>query len=391
MTEHKKLKTDFAKKIALSPADIGSQLDSLKRRWMDDALSAMWMNIHVIAILVSGHPDLAASKHNAIICGSPAMKQWAKAELPVATSLLPKIHSYILVSQGETGIRPKSAPKRLPPDMHGRRVACTAELTRLFEEQSGVEIGPRFPWGSIQDFLIRRRLHISNWPTKSQFPNVLKLVVSSVRTEQWTNLWNQLFAADEQKRVTVQRIDIPDNEDLPTVTSLIKDSSGSTLLAVGVGNEANYWTSGANVVSVASNDVGTSGEQGEVEGVPANPKKKRKMKGTGLGKGTKRRKVVSNSIIDEDKSPHPLTMDERGDHLQLPSGDATAHTQLGPEAVFDPTWQIYDFNFDSPNPAADLFNDPPNPLTNSLDLNFSQFPDLDMSENQDLLLRPGNL
>ncbi|KAF9505796.1 hypothetical protein BS47DRAFT_1367818 [Hydnum rufescens UP504] len=79
VAEHKKLKSGFAKKVGLSPADIRSQLNSLKRRWTDDALSATWMNIHVAAFLVSGHPDLAASKHNAVICGSPAMKQWIKA------------------------------------------------------------------------------------------------------------------------------------------------------------------------------------------------------------------------------------------------------------------------------------------------------------------------
>ncbi|KAF9514321.1 hypothetical protein BS47DRAFT_1361829 [Hydnum rufescens UP504] len=111
VAEHKKLKSGFAKKVGLSPADIRSQLNSLKRRWTDDALSATWMNIHVAAFLVSGHPDLAASKHNAVICGSPAMKQWIKAVFPPTSTLLPKIHSHILVAQGETGIHLTMAPK----------------------------------------------------------------------------------------------------------------------------------------------------------------------------------------------------------------------------------------------------------------------------------------
>ncbi|KAF9502652.1 hypothetical protein BS47DRAFT_1403301 [Hydnum rufescens UP504] len=123
VAEHKKLKSGFAKKVGLSPADIGSQLNSLKCCWTDDALSATWMNIHVAAFLVSGHPDLAASKHNAVICGSPAMKQWIKAVFPPTSTLLPKIYSHILVAQGETGIHLTTAPKRLPPDMHGRQTA----------------------------------------------------------------------------------------------------------------------------------------------------------------------------------------------------------------------------------------------------------------------------
>ncbi|KAF9505291.1 hypothetical protein BS47DRAFT_1368189 [Hydnum rufescens UP504] len=94
VAEHKKLKSGFAKKVGLSPADIRSQLNSLKHRWMDDA-----------------HPELAASKHNAVICGSPAMKQWIKVVFPPTSTLLPKIHSHILVAQGETGIHLTTAPK----------------------------------------------------------------------------------------------------------------------------------------------------------------------------------------------------------------------------------------------------------------------------------------
>ncbi|KAF9502764.1 hypothetical protein BS47DRAFT_1370031, partial [Hydnum rufescens UP504] len=201
VAEHKKLKSGFAKKVGLSPADIGSQLNSLKRRWMDDALSAAWMNIHVAAFLVSGHPDLAASKHNAVICGSPAMKQWIKAVFLPTSTLLPKIHSHILVAQGETGIHLTMAPKQLPPDMHGRWTACIAELTWIFEEQNDAAIGPKFPWSTIPAFLIQHHLYISGWPLKSEFPSVLGLIISSLRTEHWTNLWNRLFAVEEHKHL----------------------------------------------------------------------------------------------------------------------------------------------------------------------------------------------
>jgi hypothetical protein len=427
VAEHKKVKVDFAKKVGLSAADVGSQLRSLKRRWMDDALSAAWMNIHIAAIFVSGHPDLAASRHNAIICGSPAMKQWVKAELPVATSLLPKIHSYILVSQGETGIRPKSAPKRLPPDMHGRRVACTAELTRLFEEWSGAAIGPRFPWGTIPAFLIRHRLHISNWPSKSEFPSVLGLVVSSVRTEHWTSMWNRLFAVDEQKRLVVKRLDVPGNEDLPDSTCLVKDTNNSTLLVSDWDGDISKRKSAAKDSSAVSDGVGTSGERAREAEVGTNPKKRRKTKDVSestSGKGRKRRKVVSNSIIDEDESPRPSFTDEGNEHPQPSSVNPTALAHLSspvltpssisalpspalsgafgpipmPGAMVDPTSLIYNFDFDEQlhfdmhdfethNSATNSLNPNPHNLSaNSLDL-FSQFPGLDMSKNQDLLLQ----
>ncbi|KAF9502961.1 hypothetical protein BS47DRAFT_1402895 [Hydnum rufescens UP504] len=260
VAEHKKLKSGFAKKVGLSPADIRSQLNSLKHHWMDDPLSATWMNIHVAAFLVSGHPDLAASKHNAVICGSPAMKQWIKAVFPPTSTLLPKIHSHILVAQGETGIHLTTAPKQLPPDMHGRWMACTAELTWIFEEQNDAAIGLKFPWSTIPVFLIRHCLYISGWLSKSEFPSVLGLIVSSLRTEHWTNLWNRLFAVEEHKRLVVKQLDIPASEDISDDTCLIRDNNNSTLSIV------DWHEYIRKQKSVASGNVGTSGEQAREAG-----------------------------------------------------------------------------------------------------------------------------
>ncbi|KAF9503852.1 hypothetical protein BS47DRAFT_1401999 [Hydnum rufescens UP504] len=353
VAEHKKLKSGFAKKVGLSPADIGSQLNSLKRHWTDDALSAAWMNIH-----------------------------WIKAVFLPTSTLLPKIHSHILVAQGETGIHLTTAPKRLPPDMHGRRTACTAELTRIFEEQNDAAIGPKFPWSTIPAFLIRHRLYISGWPSKSEFPSVLGLIVSSLQTEHWTNLWNQLFAVEEHKRLVVKRLDIP-----------------ATDWHEYIGKQK----------SVASGNVGTSGEQAREAG---KRRKRKEVPGGGSGKG-KRRKVLSNPIIDEDESPEPLVGGESPEPLvggeSLEDHQVSAppeplqsnmFAKFAPGTLFDASLTKYNFDFDeqihfdmnslNPNEGTNLldFVNPASPPANTLNLDFSQFPDLDMSENQDLLLCP---
>ncbi|KAF9509703.1 hypothetical protein BS47DRAFT_1365084 [Hydnum rufescens UP504] len=227
VAEHKKLKSGFAKKVGLSPADIG---------------------------------NLAASKHNAVICGLPAMKQWIKVVFPPTSTLLPKIHSHILVAQGETGIHLTMAPKQLPPDMHGRRTACTAELTWIFEEQNDAAIGPKFPWSTILAFLIRHHLYISGWLSKSKFPSVLGLIVSSLWMEHWTNLWNWLFAVEEHKHLVVKWLDIPASEDISDDTCLIRDNNNSTLSIV------DWHEYIRKQKSVASGNVGTSGEQAREAG-----------------------------------------------------------------------------------------------------------------------------
>ncbi|KAF9510728.1 hypothetical protein BS47DRAFT_1395699 [Hydnum rufescens UP504] len=304
VAEHKKLKSGFAKKVGLSPADIGSQLNSLKRHWTDDALSAAWMNIHVAAFLVSGHPDLAASKHNAVICGSPAMKQWIKA-----------------------------------------------------------------------------------------FPSVLGLIVSSLRTEHWTNLWNRLFAVEEHKRLVVKWLDIPASEDISDDTCLIRDNNNSTL------SVAHWHEYIGKQKSVASGNVGTSGEQAREVG---KRRKRKEVPGGGSGKG-KRRKVLSNPIIDEDESPEPLVGGESPEPLvggeSLEDHQVSAppeplqsnmFAKFAPGTLFNPSLTKYNFDFNeqihfdmnslNPNEGTNLldFVNPAGPPANTLNLDFSQFPDLDI-------------
>ena len=237
---------------------------------------------------------------------------------------------------------------------------------------------------------------------------------------------------DEQKQLVVKQLDIPGNEDLPDSTCLVKDSNNSMLLVSDWDGDISKQKSGAKDASAASEDVGTSGEWArEAEGI-TNPKKRQKTKDVSesrSGKGTKRRKVVSNLVIneDEDESPQLSFTDKGNEHPQPPSVNPTALAQLSlpvltpssistlppptlsgvlgpmplpmPGAIFDPTLLIYNFDFDerlhidmddfdTHNSTTNSLNINPHNLSNhllDLDLDFSQFPGLDMSRNQDSL------
>ncbi|KAF9520690.1 hypothetical protein BS47DRAFT_1357122 [Hydnum rufescens UP504] len=340
VAEHKKLKSGFAKKVGLSPADIGSQLNSLKRHWTDDALSAAWMNIHVATFLVSGHPDLAASKHNAVICGSPAMKQWIKAVFPPTSTLLPKIHSHILVAQGETGIHLTTAPKRLPPDMHGRQTPVLLNSLGFLKNKMTQQLGRSFlgaqSWRSLFDI----------------FPSVLGLIVSSLWTEHWTNLWNRLFAVEEHKHLVVKWLDILASEDISDDTCLIRDNNNSTL------SVADWHEYIGKQKSVASGNVGTSGEQARE-----------------AGKRRKRKEVPG----DEDESPEPLVGGESPEPLvggeSLEDHQVSAppeplqsnmFAKFAPGTLFDPSLTKYNFDFDK-QIHFDMNSLNPNEGTNLLD------------------------
>lgn len=120
VAEHLKCKTDNACKIVLNAAELGCQMKSLSKWWSDDVAWGARLNMHIMYIIISGNPNLTASKHNTVVCGTCAMQKWCKAELPVATSLLPKIHLYIVAEAGLTGICPQQVPKWMLHDMHGK-------------------------------------------------------------------------------------------------------------------------------------------------------------------------------------------------------------------------------------------------------------------------------
>jgi hypothetical protein len=154
VAEHTKCKIATAQKISLNAAELGSQMKSLNKRWSDDVKWGAKLNMHIMYIIISGNPNITASKHNTMVCGTSAMQKWCKVELPVQTPLLPKIHSYIIATEGLMGIQPTQAPKQMPPDMHAKGTACAAELTQLFKECSRAAVGSKFPWGTIPTFLI---------------------------------------------------------------------------------------------------------------------------------------------------------------------------------------------------------------------------------------------
>jgi hypothetical protein len=385
VAEHTKRKTDGARKIAINAAELGSQMKSLNKRWTDDVKWGARLNMHIMYIIISGNPDLAASRHNTMVCGTAAMQKWCKAELPVATSLLPKIHSYIVAEGGLTGIRPTQAPKQMPNDMHAKRAACTAELTRLFEEHSGTEVRSKFPWGTIPAFLIRHRLRIDNWPPSPEFPDILEVKVGSVRMEQWTNLWKRLFATDDARRLTVKQLEVPDDQDLPPTTCIVRCSNDMLLLV------ADWDDKVAKEKPHSEGEAGSLGKQ-IVEGGSAggNPSKRRKKQDA--KNGAKRRKVLSNPIIEDDNPesslahsstplppppplsvPLPMSVPLPPNSISGAMGTSDLASMMSNESL-------------ATTPSLD-FMDPTGFNFSTLNLDFSQFPDLVVSEHQDLLQR----
>ena len=407
VAEHVKRKTSYARQISLNAAELGSQMKSLNRRWTDDVKWGARLNMHILYIMISGNPDLAASKYNTIVCSTPAMQKWCKAELPVATSLLPKIHAYIIAEQGLMGIRPTHAPKRMPSDMHSKRVACTAELIRLLEECSGIEVGSKFPWGTIPAFLIRHCLYVDNWPPPSEFPDVLGLMVGSVRTEHWTNMWSCLFATDNAKRISVKLLDIPEDQEITKITRIMRCSNGLVLLVADWEDEVAKRKPGSEDVSGPSGHAGTLREQVvEGEGTGANPKKRRKKKDVVVEKEPrKRRKVISNPIIDDEGEPQSALRHSSEPALStsalLPPSTTSATLESMSTATstsgvtFGMTSVVSNESFATTPGLAPALGGMLMDTTgfdfSTVDLDFSDFPDLLVSENQDLLLGPPSI
>ncbi|KAF9504037.1 hypothetical protein BS47DRAFT_1401817 [Hydnum rufescens UP504] len=397
VAEHMKHKVVTAQKISLNAAELGSQMKSLNKRWSDDIKWGAKLNMHIMYIIISGNPDVAASKHNTMVCGMSAMQKWCKAELPVQTSLLPKIHLYIIATEGLMGIRPTQAPKQMPPDMHAKRTVCTAELTRLFEECSGATVGSKFPWGMTPAFLIRHHLWIKNWPATREFPDMLGFTVSSVRTEHWTNLWNRLFTVDDNKRLTVKRLEPPEDQALQPTTMLVHNSDDLTLRVADWEGEVAKKKPSAKDGSVPSEQGGTSGDPNPDDGADGttrpNPKRRRKNEvadGSGTRRGAKRKKVVSNLIIeDEDEGPQAMSTHSIGPALSSTStppsplpvfGVGTMGPPMADVDVTSVVSSMYHSTFEfMPMDINDF------PMSN-VDVDFSQFPGLDIFENQDLLL-----
>ncbi|KAF9505168.1 hypothetical protein BS47DRAFT_1368286 [Hydnum rufescens UP504] len=363
VAEHTKCKVVTAQKISLNAAELGSQMKSLNKRWSDDVKWGAKLNMHIMYIIISGNPNVAASKHNTMVCGTSAMQKWCKAELPVQTLLLPKIHSYIIATEGLTGIWPTQAPKQMPPDMHAKWTTCTAELTWLFEECSRATVGSKFPWGTIPAFLIRHHLWIKNWPATQEFPDMLGFTVSSALQ--------------------------------PTMV-LVHNSDDLTLCVTDWEGKVAKKKPSAKDGSVPSEQGGTSGDPNPDDGADGttrpNPKRRRKNEvadGSGTRRGAKR-KVVSNLIIeDEDEGPQATSTHSIGPALSSTSTPPSPLPMFGVGTMGPPMADV-----DVTSVASSMYhstfqfmpmdiNDFP---TSNVDIDFSQFPGLDIFENQDLLL-----
>ncbi|KAF9518721.1 hypothetical protein BS47DRAFT_1416522 [Hydnum rufescens UP504] len=200
VAEHTKCKVVTAQKISFNAAELGSQMKSLNKRWSDDVKWGAKLNMHIMYIIISGNPDVAASKHN---------------------------------------------------------------------------------------------------------------------TMHWTNLWNRLFTADDHKCLTVKWLEPPEDQALQLTTMLVHNSDDLTLCVADWEGEVAKKKPSAKDGSVPSEQGGTSGDPNPDDGADGttrpNPKRRRKNEvtdGSGTRRGEKRKKVVSNLIIeDEDEGlrPRPLT------------------------------------------------------------------------------------
>lgn len=228
--DHRSLKAAEAVIIAQTPSDVGKVMQQITKRWEDDLKWAATMNAHGMFVLVSGSPDPAASRHNAMVCGSDAMHHWATDNLPIKSSLLPLIHSYVLMATGQSVMQPKHPQ---PKDMHKMRKEVSDEIQRVVSA-FGVRIS-RVPWGNLPSFLANHKLRLENWPALSEFPSLKDLEVDQARTESWKTLWEAFFAKETSKRVLVTSLsDIAsaNEERLPATTVLVSDHLGHALISV---------------------------------------------------------------------------------------------------------------------------------------------------------------
>ncbi|KAF9508090.1 hypothetical protein BS47DRAFT_1366180 [Hydnum rufescens UP504] len=287
VAEHMKHKVVTAQKISLNAAELGSQMKSLNKRWSDGVKWGAKLNMHIMYIIISGNPDIAASKHNTMVCGMSAMQKWCKVELPVQTSLLLKIHSYIIATEGLMGIRPTQAPKWMPPDMHAKQ----------------------------------------------------------------TPYWEGKVAKKKPSA---------------------KDGS------------------------VPSEQGGTLGDPNTDDGADGttrpNPKRRKNevTDGSGTRRGAKRKKVVSNPIIeDEDEGPQAMSTHSIGPALSSTSTPPSPLPMFGVGTMGPPMVDV-DVTLVASSTYHSTFEFMPMdindfPMSN-VDIDFSQFPGLDIFENQDLLL-----
>ncbi|KAF9507305.1 hypothetical protein BS47DRAFT_1366718 [Hydnum rufescens UP504] len=348
--QHNASKAAQAFDIVLSLAAMGKAIKQTTKRWKDDLKWMATMNIHGFCGIISSIPDEVASKQNALFTGSPAMKDWLNLSFPKdrATSLTPK------------------------------------------SEAKDSKSGTAYTLGKSPQFLANNKLKIENWVAESEFPSLLSLDVSVVRTESWKKLWHTFFQpSDDSTKVRVtqlKHITQENNGKLPSDTVIVSDQFNNPLLTVaqvdgpGEPNESN--ANSANGTSIAG---GASGPRKRASQGDGPSRKKKKM-------GPKH--PMSAEFIDEpsdDDGPVTDTFENPGGASSV-GGQSSGTTWGGAGSSVD---GVVNGQFSGNAPSGAIngpmdwaggygqnqqeYNPHDNPLMASL---FARYPDLNLGLNQ---------
>jgi hypothetical protein len=318
--EHRSMKAAAAITIAQLPSDIGRAMKQTIKRWEDDLKWLATLNAHGMFIMVSGNPDSAASKYNSMVCGSKPMHDWATANLPIKSSLLPMIHSYIVSSQGQPLLQMK---RTQPKDMHMMRKEIKDELQRLVLPLGSSIV--RVPWGNLPLFFASHHIRVENWPPLTEFPALKDLAVDQIRTESWRSLWQAFFSAETSKRIKVLSLSALAAEDggrLPDATVLVSDCFSRTLITTAdvesdiLGSGPSNTRSAPGLESLPSTSA--SGRHGSEDSGPARAKKRQRKHGEDRtmkpkrirGSRKKAEPYKSLEFIDEDDRAEPIAPEE---------------------------------------------------------------------------------
>ncbi|KAF9518949.1 hypothetical protein BS47DRAFT_1388620 [Hydnum rufescens UP504] len=274
--QHNASKAAQAAAIALSPAAMGKVIKQTTKRWTDDLKWMATMNIHGFCALFSGIPDEAASKHNAVFTGTPAMKAWLDESFPKDST----------IAEDDSFSHPSLSG--------GAAAAKGQELQNLLKPFVGHV--PRVPWATLPRFLANNHLKMENWVTELDFLNLMSLDVSVVRTDSWKKLWRAFFEPkDDSQRVRI--LQLADDTRLPDDTAIVVDRYNAILVTAGQAYESEG--SGGPESHNGVNGVGSSATENAPPPEPNNPQSN--SVATGSSRSRKRRSDTSGGLVQKKK------------------------------------------------------------------------------------------
>lgn len=347
--QHNASKAAQAASIALLPAAMGKVIKQTTKRWMDDLKWMATMNIHGFCAIFSGVPDEAASKHNAVFTGSPAMKAWLDESFPKDSTLLKMIHSHILVYQGQQRLH-QNEMRKVPKTMHAMRKEISEELQDLLKPFVGHV--PRIPWATLARFLANNHLKIENWVTESDFPNLTALDISVVRTDSWKKLWRAFFQPkDDSTKIRI--LQLPDDVRLPDDTAIVMDQNSNVLVTAGQAYEdagegepgGDGVTPGVDTTHSNTSQPNSSRAKKRDLDVSGGPPRKKRRANSGRKKGP--RGAISREIIEEEE--------EEAISLSLNPSDSASNSEIPTNVTVPINWAVgadttgmNDLSFDPP-------------------------------------------